>query len=817
MKLRTLAAAALCLATAEANAQQKTLVIGVDGLRADAMELANTPFLDSLLSGSFGGGTFHTAYSPYAQAEDITISGPNHSSMLTGVHRDRHGVTDNSYSGINFDQYPDYLSRLEAANPSLNTVRLMTWTSGHNAMPTGADFAINSSDQGNANQTAQLLAGTHPSINADPDAIYLFLDDVDLAGHSGGFCDNRVQCPGYFNEIEQVDGQIGQVLSAISARPGFANEDWQIILTSDHGGNPDGGHGGGTPEKRTIPFVVSGRNVAPGLPFPAPRNVDVAKTVLTHMGVAIPDSLDGHAVGVEPTASPAAVLGSNLVFNGNAEFDRAMTMPGPDQYASGWTDPDVGGMTVFRNGATNVFAGGQIAQSGMRQSIDVSALAPHIDGDGLHYVLSGDLGGRGAEADNMGLAATFYGASGEVLGYDRLTPVSAAERGNATALIARESSFGIPAGTRRVELELSASRVTGTTSDGYADNLSLVLAAGALPLPPRPDLENGLVQYLQFENDYLDSSRTANHATVGAGSPQFVEGRFGRGVSINGAQEHLTLGNPEELQFGDDADFTVAFWVRSTGNQQGDPAIISNKDWDSGSNQGWVIAYENNGNDIQVNIGDGALRSDIDDLETASGSWEFVAVTFDRDGAMTLFTDSDNDGLLNSLGITGGQNTLANLGAIDSPLGMAINIGSDGTGEYASSLSAELDDLGIWRRVLNRVELEMLWRHGQGAELADLISGGLLPGDVDGNGLVDRDDYLIWNANVGYSNGAGRGTLATLALGDVDQDGDVDLGDFSLIAEHAGPNVSLPEPASLTLLALAIAGLAAIRQHRGKK
>jgi len=815
MRFQAAAAVLVGLWASAAGAQQKSLVIGIDGLRADAFDLANTPFMDSLIDGTFG--AFHGAYSNQAQSEDITVSGPNHSSMLTGVHRDRHGVTDNSYSGINFNRFPDYFTRIENAHPEWNTVRLMTWTDGHNAMPTGADYAINSSDAGITAQLAQLLAGNHPSISADPDAIYLFLDDVDHAGHSVGFCGVRADCPAYFQEIEQVDGQVGQLMNALAARPNFDVEDWQIVITSDHGGNPDGGHGGGTPEKRTIPFLVSGRNVAPGTPFPAPRNVDVAKTVLTHLGVAISSDLDGHAIGVSPTAPPAVTLGANLVFNGDAEFDRAMAVPGPDQYASGWVDPDVGGMTVFRgNLASNVFSGGQIGASAMRQTIDLAAAATQVDAGGLHYMLSSDLGGVGSEADNIGLTATFIGASGAVLGVDQLAPVSAAERGNVTKTIARQSSFGVPVGTRSVQLELSASRVAGSTSDGFADNVSLVLEDGALPFPSRPQLQSGLVNYLQFENDYRDSSGNDNNAAVGAGAPQFIGGRFGRGVAIDGVGEHLTLGAPDDLQFGEDADFTVAFWLRSTGNQTGDPAIISNKNWDAGLNPGWVIAYENNGNDIQVNVGDGTLRSDIDDLETTSGLWEFVAVTFDRDGAMTLFTDADNDGILNSLGITGGQSSLAALGNLDTPFGLAVNIGSDGTGAYASNLRADLDDLGIWRRALSRIEIEMLWNHGQGAELATLISESLVPGDVDGNGIVDRDDYLIWNHHVGYNNGVGKGTLATLALGDVDQDGDVDLNDFSLIATNVSNGVALPEPGALALVGCGGAALLLLRRHRRK-
>jgi PKD repeat protein len=59
-------------------------------------------------------------------------------------------------------------------------------------------------------------------------------------------------------------------------------------------------------------------------------------------------------------------------------------------------------------------------------------------------------------------------------------------------------------------------------------------------------------------------------------------------------------------QFGADQDFTVEFRMRSFG-WDGDPAIVSDKDWDSGGNAGFVVAL--NGNSIKVNVGSGGPRT----------------------------------------------------------------------------------------------------------------------------------------------------------------------------------------------------------------
>ncbi|MBY0261086.1 MAG: alkaline phosphatase family protein, partial [Phycisphaerales bacterium] len=89
-----IACAVLAVAAGASGSQaavRKVLIIGIDGLRPDALAAADAPSIDALIADG--------AYSAAAQAEDITISGPGWSSMLTGVHRDKHGVTGNSFVG----------------------------------------------------------------------------------------------------------------------------------------------------------------------------------------------------------------------------------------------------------------------------------------------------------------------------------------------------------------------------------------------------------------------------------------------------------------------------------------------------------------------------------------------------------------------------------------------------------------------------------------------------------------------------------------------------------------------------------------------
>jgi len=103
----------------QAQDNKKVLFIGIDGTRPDALAFANTPHLDALIAEGI--------YTPDGLNNDITISGPGWSAMLTGVWSDKHGVTDNGFTGSNYEDYPSIFKRIEDFNPDLHTVSFVHW------------------------------------------------------------------------------------------------------------------------------------------------------------------------------------------------------------------------------------------------------------------------------------------------------------------------------------------------------------------------------------------------------------------------------------------------------------------------------------------------------------------------------------------------------------------------------------------------------------------------------------------------------------------------------------------------------------------
>lgn len=81
---------------------KKVLVIGIDGCRSDVLTNTIAPFMNSLESKST------VAYNLEHKTETLTISGPNWASICTGVHHDKHQVTDNIFQGNDLKTYPHF-------------------------------------------------------------------------------------------------------------------------------------------------------------------------------------------------------------------------------------------------------------------------------------------------------------------------------------------------------------------------------------------------------------------------------------------------------------------------------------------------------------------------------------------------------------------------------------------------------------------------------------------------------------------------------------------------------------------------------------
>lgn len=280
---------------AERSITPKVLLIGIDGVRSDVLAAVSTPNLDALAStGTFTAQTRTTSPS---------VSGPAWSSMLTGVWPEKHGVTNNEFTGKRYGEYPDFLTRIEQVRPELSTFAVADWlplVAAEDGNPTISDrvderHVLDGSQLGwpEADGRSVEIAVRH-LLEADPDAMFVYLGNPDETSH-----EHRSIGPEYREAIALADRHVGMLVEALRARPGYADEDWLIIASTDHGRREDGGHGGDSEEEMTTFLLLNGRSDARGVSPGATFIVDVPVTALAHLGIALAPEwgLDGRPLG----------------------------------------------------------------------------------------------------------------------------------------------------------------------------------------------------------------------------------------------------------------------------------------------------------------------------------------------------------------------------------------------------------------------------------------------------------------------------------------------------------------------------------------
>jgi hypothetical protein len=503
----------------------KVLIIGIDGLMPTALAVARIPNLEELKADG--------CYSVRAVTHPVTHSAACWSSMFTGVWGDKHLVNDpgNSFAGNQFAKYPSFFKRLEGANSSLQTLCFARWSPLLTVVP-DADVRLSfSSDTAITDETCNRLT------NSNPDVLYTILLDVDSAGHSYGW---GATVTNYVKEIEKADGRVGQMMAALKSRPTYSQENWLVIVLSDHGehDHPD-------LERSRVTFhVVSGPSAARGVMWPSPSIVDVCATVLTHMGVAIDPAWNLDA-RIEGFPLPAVHYGSNLIFNGDAEATSGTSSYATNRGIAWWFDVAdttlgvYGGNPDFPAPAapgplergTNLFLGG--TKTGwISQRIDLSGVVIDADASRVSYQLSGWFGGAGAEEDSASLTVNFLDAAGMVLGTRRIGDVTAADRGSTTGLVERSAEGDLPPGSRFAEFVLTttAAQLGKSVNDASADNLSFVLDLkmdAPFSILPQPSVQghfsvmapglNGRIYTLERSLDLQMWTSTAE--STGTGSP----------------------------------------------------------------------------------------------------------------------------------------------------------------------------------------------------------------------------------------------------------------------------------------------------------
>jgi predicted AlkP superfamily pyrophosphatase or phosphodiesterase len=230
--------------TAFAQKQQKVVIIGIDGLSAEAIRTAPVPNMRRIMDAG--------AYTLKARGVMPTVSSPNWASIIMGAGPEQHGVTSNEWQPFNADfppvckgtgeMFPTLFGTLREQRPKARIAAIYDWRDF------GRLFEAKSADESrHVKGSPEAAAAAIESWKANqPDLLFLHFDDVDHAGHEKVW-----HSPIYYDAVDKIDVLVGKVLDAVDLKK------TNVILTSDHGGVGTK-HGGLSLVELEIPWMAAG-------------------------------------------------------------------------------------------------------------------------------------------------------------------------------------------------------------------------------------------------------------------------------------------------------------------------------------------------------------------------------------------------------------------------------------------------------------------------------------------------------------------------------------------------------------------------------
>ncbi|MGN4425815.1 Ig-like domain-containing protein [Bacillus cereus group sp. MYBK30-1] len=220
------------------------------------------------------------------------------------------------------------------------------------------------------------------------------------------------------------------------------------------------------------------------------------------------------------------------------------------------------------------------------------------------------------------------------------------------------------------------------------------------------------IMKLSFEENLNDSSASNHIISYKNGNPSFTDGRINKALKFKSTSQknasYIDLGDTSQLKFGERTDFTVAFWVKSSG-VNADPAIISNKDWNSGGNLGWFIGLKDKA--LLWNFKtSGSSRLDASIPNIADNVWHHIVISHARDGYATIYKDGK---LEQQIDISKME------GTIDT--NYTTKIGVDGKGTlFGNNFDATLDEVSILRKAVTATDVQKMYQSAPPIAVTDI-------------------------------------------------------------------------------------------------
>ncbi|CAF0797949.1 unnamed protein product [Adineta ricciae] len=187
-----------------------------------------------------------------------------------------------------------------------------------------------------------------------------------------------------------------------------------------------------------------------------------------------------------------AIFNVNLITNGNGETGTCSlaneTASPPGWNVSGPISQIYYNNTFFGDQSSTIIPqnerglcyimGYQSAMTSMWQTINLTNQVDSglLDSQTVKFNLSAWLGGITVQNDSAVIDLTFLDQNNQMVGsIARIGPVLAADRGNISSFIPKQTSGFVPSGARSATVLVNITRYTGTNNNGDVDNMNFYL------------------------------------------------------------------------------------------------------------------------------------------------------------------------------------------------------------------------------------------------------------------------------------------------------------------------------------------------------
>lgn len=283
---------------------KKVVYVIIDGIPADVIEKLKPVHMNEIAkTGGYAHAMVGGEKNGYSQTP--TISAVGYNSILTGTWVNKHNVWDNDIQDPNYN-YKSIFRILKEDYPEKKIGIFSSWTDnrtrlvGDGLAATGNinfDYKFDGLELDTVNypqdaerefmhkidakvaETAALTIKTEA-----PDLSWVYLEYTDDMGHKYG------DSPQFYKAINYADDYIGQIWRAIQYREKNFNEDWLIIITTDHGRTAETGkgHGGQSDRERAGWIFTNAKNLNGYFKNNQASIVDIFPTIARFMNLQIP-------------------------------------------------------------------------------------------------------------------------------------------------------------------------------------------------------------------------------------------------------------------------------------------------------------------------------------------------------------------------------------------------------------------------------------------------------------------------------------------------------------------------------------------------